>query len=171
MKNILLYIKQPFKWVTRLPIVMFLTNAFKFRRELAQHSWWDYHFTLLMMRRSFMIIKDGLENKGIEVEEHRKPKIQKLSRVIRILDNICDSRYIDLAEYELGGLRGKSFAEETEEEKAHNRKVFMRADEIQNSEWHELWSILEGQDKSDFISGKKKFEEWFDGSDMRSWWD
>lgn len=171
MKNIFLYIKESFRWVTKLPFVMFLTNAVKFRRELAQHSWWDYHFTLLMMRRSFMIIKDGLENKGIEVVEHRNPKIQTLSRVIQILDNICDSRYIDLAESELGLLRGKSFAEETEEEKNHNRKVFLRADELENLEWHELWSILEGQDKSDFISGKKKFEEWFDGSDMRSWWD
>lgn len=159
------------KAITRSPLFMFISNAFKFRKELAQHSWWDYHYTLLMMRRSFIIMRQGLENKGIEVEEHRIPKIKKISRVIQILDNICESNYISMAEAELGELSSARLDEETAQEKAHSRRVYLRADEIENAEWSELWDILKGQDKSEFVSQKKTFEEWFDGSDMRSWWD
>ena len=71
---------------------------------------------------------------------------------------------------------------ETPSEKKHNRKVFDRARKLEAEEWKELWKIFEGQD----IKGYKKFKttksaeemlktdtwnEWFDGSDMRGWWD
>jgi|LakMenEpi03Aug12_release.lakeMendotaPanAssembly.Ray.scaffolds.fasta_scaffold132738_5 hypothetical protein len=71
---------------------------------------------------------------------------------------------------------------ETPSEKKHNRKVFDRARKLEAQEWKELWKIFEGQD----INGYKKFKttksaeemlktdtwnEWFDGSDMRGWWD
>ena len=116
-------------------------------------------------------MKAGLESKGIEVEEHKRPKIKKISRVIQILDNICESNYISMAEAELGELTNAKLGDETAEEKAHSRSIYLRADEIENAEWSELWDILKGQDRADFLSGKKTFEQWFDGSDMRSWWD
>ena len=71
---------------------------------------------------------------------------------------------------------------ETASEKRHNRKVFNRARKLEQTEWKELWKIFEGQD----IRGFKKltkvtsaeemltsdlWNKWFDGSDMRGWWD
>lgn len=154
-------------------IVKFFYNAFKFRKELAEHSWWDYHFTLLMLKRSLIIMKDGLQSKGNEVIEQRKLKIEKISRVIQIIDNIEQSNYITMAELELGELKSSAdfFLNETPEEKEHNSNVFKRSSEIEKEEWDELWNIIKGKSREDFLSGKMTYDDWFDGSDMRGWWD
>lgn len=71
---------------------------------------------------------------------------------------------------------------ETPSEKRHNRKVFNRARKLEEVEWKELWKIFEGQDIRGYKKLKKSksaaemiqtdsWNEWFDGSDMRGWWD
>jgi hypothetical protein len=134
---------------------------------------------------------------GMEVRESRDKKIAKMQRAIQILKNINDDKYIAMAEDELGELvmhdwefedvpdrpgYSKLVDNETASEKRHNRKVFNRARQLESMEWKELWKIFEGQD----IRGYKKltkyksaeemissdvWNEWFDGSDMRGWWD
>jgi len=71
---------------------------------------------------------------------------------------------------------------DTEEEKVHNRKVYDRAHEIEEQEWEELFKILKGQDHKEYCKlsdaqteeEKRKrdlWNEWFDGSGIKSWWD
>jgi len=67
---------------------------------------------------------------------------------------------------------------DTPEQQAHNRKVFARAREIESQMWTELWTILEGQKASHFDVFLDKAEDkngawnnWFDGSGLRGWWD
>jgi len=70
---------------------------------------------------------------------------------------------------------------ETDEEREHNRKVFARADEIEEEEWKLIWRIIQGQDRSAYgqfyqkIKGTEGSEnawnDWFDGSGMKHWWD
>jgi hypothetical protein len=71
---------------------------------------------------------------------------------------------------------------ETPSEKKHNRKVFDRARKLEAEEWKELWKIFEGQDyrgykklskslKPEEHKNRDVWNEWFDGSDMRGWWD
>ena len=71
---------------------------------------------------------------------------------------------------------------ETEEEKEHNKKVYDRAIEIENEEWKEIWKILEGQDLNEYRKlydaqteeQKRKqelWDDWYDGSGMKHWWD
>ncbi len=151
--------------------IKFTYNVFKFRRELAEHNWWDYHYTLMMLKRSLIIMREGLETKGNEIYEHRKPKIEKISRVIQIIENFESSNHITMAESELGDLKSSNFLEETEEESQHNSVVFKRSRELEIAEWDELWDIIKGKSMDDFLSGKLTYEEWFDGSDMRGWWD
>ena len=60
----------------------------------------------------------------------------------------------------------------SDEAKEHNSNVFKRSREIAEDEWKQLWKILEGQDMSKFnkdVDGS--FEDWFDGTGLRSWWD
>jgi hypothetical protein len=134
---------------------------------------------------------------GMEVRESRDKKIAKMQRAIQILKNINDDNYIEMAEAEFGKLvmRDWEFEDvpdrpgysrlvdnETPAERKHNRKVFNRARKLESMEWKELWKIFEGQD----IRGYKKltkyksaeemissdvWNEWFDGTDMRGWWD
>ena len=158
--------KQILNW---LPI-KFILNVIRFRKELAEHSSWDYHFTLMMMKKSLIILKDGLIN-GNEVYEHRRLKIEKINRVIQIIENTEMSNHILMAESELGELKyANGIFNETPIERHHNRNVFKRSSEIEKEEWNELWEILKGKDNSPFISGKITYEDWFDGSDMRTWW-
>ena len=176
----------------------FFSNVWKFRKELYEHRWWDYHFTLQMLYRSITIMEKGM-HAGLEVRESREKKIQKMQRLLVLLDNKINDTYIELAEKDLGYemiSKGFEFEEveetdsdgkklyrltdnETEEEKELNRKIFDRARELEKEQWNEIWEILKGQDNTEYIdmiqqkdtTGKQKdWNDWFDGSGLRGWW-
>jgi hypothetical protein len=161
----------------RWDVWYFFSNIWKFRKELYQHRWWDYHFTLQMLYRSIAIMEKGMHN-GLEVRQSRDKKIQKMQRLMELLKNRIDDIYIEKAEKELGSLImydwefedigngcSRLIDKETHEEKEHNNKVFKRSREIEETEWEELWEILKGTKYS------KQYGEEYDGGDIRNWWD
>lgn len=158
----------------------FFKNVWKFRKELHNHDWWDYTFTLQMLYRSLVIMEEGMSKHGVEVEETKNPKLKQMRRAIELLKHKLDDDYIDRVEQELGPIKYSGFLHEdnwikledghyelidgdTPEEKAHSRKVFKAAHKLEQKEWKELWNIFKG----------KKFTtiEDFDGTDLRGWWD
>lgn len=175
----------------------FLSNVWKFRKELYEHSWWDYHFTLHMLRRSVSIMEKGM-HRGLEVRVSRDKKIQKMQRLLELLDNKIEDKYIEIAETELGyelvtyplefedignGL-SRLLDTESDEEKAANRLIFDKSKEIEEREWNEIWEILKGQPISEYIDIVKEkklnntynnqtdyYNDWFDGTGLRGWWD
>jgi hypothetical protein len=174
----------------------FFKNIWRFRKELYQHQWWDYTFTLQMLHRSLSIMVDKLEKDGIEVESHRSKKVTKIRRAIQILKSKIDGDYIGRAESKLGEIPSRPMEFEkikgsdtyrmidnnTSAEKKHITKVYAYANKLEEQEWKELWKIFEGQDIKQFsklLKTKTKEEqrngdiwnEWFDGSGMRSGWD
>jgi len=173
--------------IFKYKIPNFLRNVWLFRRELTEFRWWDYGYTLSMLRRSLEIMATKFEKDGIEEDISRMKKVDKMRRAIEILSNVRGVAHIEMAEKELGKLFSGpvEFKEseshpgsyelvdnETPQEKDHNRKVFNRASEIEESEWKELWEIFKGQDcKSCKLGKKKSWNDWFDGSGMRGWWD
>ena len=171
----------------------FFGNIWKFRKELYSHQWWDYRYTLEMLHRSLVIMEKELSVKGIEVPAHRDKKVEKIRRAIQLLDNRLGDNYIEQAEKELGALHLSPFEfeptedglyrlkdNETQEQTIHNRKVFKLASTIDDREWRELWNIFKGQSILDFKKHMKTlpkeeqstaWDNWFNGSDMRGWWD
>jgi hypothetical protein len=153
----------------RYDIPLFIKNVWRFRNELWDHQWWDYRFTLNMLERSLTIMEKGLSENGNEVSETREPKVKSIRRALELLKNNREDNYIDRAEEELGPLQNLGgFLEgidDTPAQSKHNRKVFVRARQIEQQEWKELWNILEGTKHS------RKYGEEYDGSDMRGWWD
>ena len=162
----------------RRDIPNFVRNVWRFRKELRDHYWWDYRYTLEMLYRSLTIMEKGLRENGHEVDESRNPKLKSIQRALTLLKNKMDDNYIGRAEAELGELAHHpwEFRElengnyelvdnDTPEEKEHARKVFARARELEDSEWKELWEIFKGT-KYSKMYGKK-----YDGTDMRAWWD
>lgn len=171
----------------------FLKNIWRFRNELWEHRWWDYRFTLVMLKRSLTIMEAGMHD-GLEVHESRSKKIEKMQRAIKILENITNDCYNEMAEAELGAIiyheweweetgettdnpLGKEneklyrlIDKDTPEEKEHNSKVFARSREIEKAEWIELWIIFQGQDYDKF-NEKTDWNEQFDGTGIQSWWD
>ena len=104
-----------------------------------------------------------------------------------------DDNYISQAEAQLGQLFLKEpefeptenglyrlIDNQTKEETAHNVKVFKLSSTIDDREWRELWNIFKGQSILDFKKHmktlpkedqSKAWEIWYNGSDMRGWWD
>jgi hypothetical protein len=158
----------------------FFKNIWKFRKELYNHQWWDYHFTLEMLYRSLTIMVNKLELEGIEEDESRMKKVGKIYRALELIKHKLDDDYVSRAELQLGEISRKPIRfepvegdaglysmvdDDTPEEKEHTAKVFKRAKEIEEVEWKELWEIFKGTKFS------KKFGWAYDGSDMRHWWD
>jgi hypothetical protein len=162
----------------RYDIPLFFKNVWRFRKELYNHQWWDYRFTLEMMYRSLSIMVVRLEKDGIEEDVSRGKKVAKIKRALELLKHKLDDDYVERAESELGPLSTNSFDfepvdgkeglyklvdKDTPAEKKHASKVFKRARVIEDKEWKELWDIFKG----------RKFTTWekYDGSDLRGWWD
>jgi hypothetical protein len=165
----------------------FFINIYKFRKALWNHHWWDYSGTLQFIEISTEHMAKNLKEKGNEVELPRFKKVDKMNRAVEILKNIRESRYFDIVEKEMDydpfykinpkfvPIEGNPNLFElvdynTEEEKELNGKYYNRVNELEEQEWRELWNILRGQDYKKFDKDKD-WDEQFDGSGMRGWWD
>ena len=177
----------------RYDLPRFFKNIWKFRKGLWNHYWFDHHGTLRFLEIGLTDMADRIEKDGMEVDSSRLKKVAKMRRAIELIKNYNEDNYIEMAEKEIGKLvlhdwefedvedkpgYSRLVDNDTEEEKDHNRKVFERAREIEEKEWSELFTILKGRpspeyqmflDKSE--DKKSAWDNWFDGSDMRGWWD
>lgn len=177
----------------RYKIPVFFKNIYRFRKVLWNNRWWDYRFTLEALQTSLEIMEHKMHD-GIEVFESRGKKIAKMQRAIEILKNIGEDNYIEMAEVELGQIIhydwdfedvpdkpgfSQLIDNETDEEKEHNHKVYDRTHELEELEWNELWEILKGKNYKEYydtLSEEEKknlnnYNNWFDGSGLRGWWD
>lgn len=173
--------------------VLFITNAYRFRRILSRHRWWDYTFTLELLQKSLQIVSNGIETKGNEIDDYRLKKVKAMKRCIELLDNKLNDRYLEQAEKQLGKyIYGGDFFEWdklTPEENEHNKNVSRLSFQIEQSEWDELWDTIKGSSskyekweafkRKQFTKEQRKdnglmeseYRKWYDGSGMRSWWD
>jgi len=181
----------------RYDLPRFFKNVWTFRKALWSHYWFDHHGTLKFLEIGLTNISDTVEKYGNEVDGPRLKKVAAMRRAIELIKNYNQDNYIQMAEKELGELvhhdwefepvedkpgYSRLVDKDTDEEKIHNRKVFERAHEIEEQEWNELFKILKGQDYKEYRElydaqteeDKKERElwnEWFDGSGIKGWWD
>ena len=161
----------------RRTIPRFFKNIWRFRKELAQHEWWDYRYTLEMLYRSLVIMESKMHD-GMEIRETRDKKVEKMQRAIQLLKHKLDDDYTARIEAELGKLilhdwefeelengNHRLIDNDTPAERKHNRMIFKEAHKLEDKEWIELWNILKGTKYS------KTWGDAFDGTDMRGWWD
>ena len=124
----------------RRDLPYFLENIWFFRKELYKFRSWDYSYNLEMFRRSLEKTVNTIEFHGHEIDKSRIKKVEKINRTIQLINNIRSDEYVNQAETELGKIKNSDWLwtdkEDTEEEKIHNRKVFDRAREIEDSEWN-----------------------------------
>ena len=192
--------RQRWYWKTwdflRYDMPRFFRNLWIFRKDLYNYRWYSGQNAVLpFMKTALNDMAAKIDERGIEVEHSKSKKIGKMLRAAYIMERFIEDDFLELAEKELGEVicHGFDFEpvpdkpgysrmlnRETDEEKEHNSKVFARSGEIEDQMWAELWTILKGQDYSDFdkIKGDAKWKEqdelyknWFDGSGLRGWWD
>ena len=80
-------------------IPRFFKNIWRFRKELAQHEWWDYRYTLEMLYRSLVIMESKMHD-GMEIRETRDKKVEKMQRAIQLLKHKLDDDYTERIEAE-----------------------------------------------------------------------
>jgi hypothetical protein len=181
----------------RYDLPRFFKNVWTFRKALWSHYWFDHHGTLKFLEIGLTNISDTVEKYGNEVDGPRLKKVAAMRRAIELIRNYNQDKYIEMAEKEIGELvihdwefepvedkpgYSRLIDKDTDEERIHNRKVFDRAHEIEEQEWNELFKILKGQDYKEYrelydsqTEEEKKerelWNEWFDGSGIKGWWD
>ena len=161
--------------IIRYGIPEFLRNVYRFRKQLWNHRWWDYHFTLQMFKRSLEIQEKGMREKGIEESAALQKKLYKMKRAIQIMERVMDPTegYITLAEKQLGKKSSWSdegwtfFSEKSDEQRDDDKAILELAHQLEDAEWKELWEIMKGPNYKEI----KDFQKEYDGSDLRAWWD
>ena len=166
-----------------LSFINFIKNVWLFRKALTDFHWWDYQVLFEFMNIGINEMANGVKNKGSEIMSTKMRKVAKMRRACDILQNHIDDNYITMAENILGKLynpednfvpledRPDLFRYEdglTEEQSDHNLKVFLKSRELEVKEWEEFCDIIKGQ--GDFFE-QDEWEEKFDGSGLKNWWD
>lgn len=148
-----------------------LYNFWYFRKEIWNFRAWDYSYQLRLWRKSLVPLRDSLIN-GYEVHVPRMRKVVAIEEAIGLIDDILADNYVDIAE----GILGINFLDTTEAKEAV--KVVELANELAQKDWQRLWRILEGQNHNEYTMlvdrnqdpKRDVWAEWFDGTDMRGWW-
>lgn len=175
----------------------FLKNAWIYRAELTNTFDWDGTSGMRITAAHLKRVADYIEVKGHEVEESRLKKVKMIHRAVELIELHLEEDFISWAEQEMDEkiidgqiyfekIEGSEYSQMkdrlTEDEKAHNGRIYKRAQEIATETWMELFEILRGQDSRvyrimvDMHKGdsKRQFEiwdDWFDGSGLKHWWD
>ena len=153
-------------------------NFWYFRKEIWNYRGWDYSFQLRLLRRSLIPLRDSILN-GCEEEVSRNKKASAILEAIMLIDFILEDNYMTTAEQALG----ITFLDTTDASDA--MKVINLSKELAERDWKRLWKIFEGQNHNEYImlldrnNIQNQFEDghtdvwnqWFDGTDMRGWWD
>jgi hypothetical protein len=201
LKNLMWHESRVYKFysIFRYGIPHFIANIWRFKKNLWNHAWWDYSYTLEMLHTSISIMEKKYNEKQEFLSPSRKKVLVKMQRSLELIKNILDDNYMDKAEEVLGKLPKHTFEFEdvgngnvrlvdndTLEETAQWKKTYEYAQMIEETEWTELWNIFKGQSNSEYEEYKKgnlkkysqeeinngdDYYDWFDGTNMRSWWD
>jgi len=186
-----MYVGEQYWDTIRYDIPRFLKNLWLFRKDLYNYCWYSgQHAVLPFMKTALMDMAAKIDERGSEVESSKSKKVMKMWRAAKLMEHFIEENFVELAENELGEIAHRDFEFEdapdhpgcyqlvnnnTPEEDEHNTKVFARANEIEESMWSELWSILKGQNPAEIKSSpettEKEYDDWYDGSGLRNWWD
>jgi hypothetical protein len=178
----------------RYDIGRFLTNVWKFRKELYSYQVWDWTPSLRLFRRGLEMETNYIEKYGNEVDITRNKKVDKMKRAIEIMKWHEEDLFIDLAEKQLGYeyklgkwnfkevdedelnpeiTKGEKYYEliddDTEDDKIKNNNITSLSLKIERDSWNELMEIFKGQNPEDFPEGCD-WDEFFDGSGLKGWW-
>jgi hypothetical protein len=172
----------------RYDIPRFFRNLWLFRKNLWNHTWYNGDSSVLpWVKTAVDDMAWRIEKHGHEVDESRLKKVAKMRRLSYLIDVCVKDEFIDEAEKELGFkyvyypfefeevLGNDKLYElkqnETPEDKENNSKLLSRSHEIQKEYWEELCEIIKGPDYDELRNSEEDWDEKYDGSDLRAWWD
>jgi len=182
----------------RYDIPRFFSNLWLFRKNLWSHTWYNGDGSILpWVKTAVDDMTWRIEKYGHEIDESRMKKVAKMKRLSYLIGVCVNDSFIEEAEKELGfeyvyrdlefeEIEGRTYdnplgekneklyrikENEAPKEKKRNSKILKRSRGIQKEYWGELCHIIKGPDYDTIRASKKDFDELYDGSDIRAWWD
>jgi hypothetical protein len=165
-----------------IPICFY--NLWFFRKEIFNFRPYDYRYSLKLFGKSIERMANYIEINGSEVKESRLKKVEKMRRVVELINIINSDDYLGLAEDELGleyvakikwvPIENGNYQMESkcsEKEEEDNSKISERSREMEELFWNELWDILKGTQKYEQFESRKDWRDKLNGTNMRGWWD
>jgi hypothetical protein len=127
-----------------------------------------------MFRRGLELLCDNIEKNGLEIDESRLKKVEKMKRAIELMKYHEYDSFINLAEKQIGREVDLTYFldDEPEEITNANREIFQLSVKIEKDALDELFRILKGQEP--YNSKTMTVDNWndyFDGSGIKGWWD
>lgn len=168
----------------------FFKYTYAFREELSTFYSWDYSSTLRVFRKCLILLKDSID-KGNEETVSAQKKVRKIEKVIQLIDFALDDELLRIEAERILKVKAPEFKFETKqiegtdryelidtrtpEEQAMSKDILKTTINLQERYWKQLWKIIQGQDMRNWNikkeqSPKAGFQDFFDGSDLRSWW-
>jgi hypothetical protein len=191
--------RQRWFWKTwdlfRYDIPRFFRNIWLFRKNLWNHTWYNGDSSVLpWVKTAVDDMAWRIEKYGHEVDESRLKKVAKMRRLSYLIEVCVKDAFVEEAEKQLGidyiynKIEFEEISEnsidnpegeklyimkdtDTPEQKEHNQKILKRSHEIQKEYWDELFQIIKGPDYDAIRESDEDFDELYDGSDLRAWWD
>ena len=133
-------------------IKSFLLSAWRYSFTSTKIKSWDFTTIFPLLKKHLQELKQTLAD-GWEVDETLLPKVAQLKRAIEIIEHQQTS-YFDLAEQQLGyKLSDRLILTNTspflldtsplsEEQEEADSKIYKLVNELEESEWKELWTII-----------------------------
>ena len=164
-KRNIIDIDKPWKWAFQEDRYYRIKRAIKslisYFRITTEMVPWDYHSILKMMKFQVGVLSNYLEKHGLEVEEDRLPKIEKMKRFIELANHHIEDDYADRCGYNYDyGFKFVPVEEKPDltqlvsaappEVEENNTRAIKESHELEEKEWNEMIELLK---------------------DMRGWWD
>ena len=138
----------------------YLKYTIKMVKEALKFYPWDYRYNLSTLRVSLEQTRDYIRDYGLEVDEGRLLKVERLNRAIQLLNIINDVDFITMAEKKLGKEIISSFDKDpdndltwisNDKDSAYNKVIFDESNKLEEEHYTELFALLK--------------------SDIQGWWD
>jgi|LakMenE18May11ns_1017448.scaffolds.fasta_scaffold9536792_1 hypothetical protein len=162
-----------------------IQNFFYFWKVIWKFRSYDNSFTQNIFAKALDRQAKYMEINSNEVDESLTPKIQMMKKVVNNFKRLEADSFIEEAETELGNLvhfdiqfeevdiNGETMYQMkdllTEEESAHNSKIYRRSSVLEQECWEETWEIIKGHHREMGEDGRWN-ETPQDGTNMQGWW-
>jgi len=140
-----------------------IENFFKYFRIVSRMRPWDFNYLLEMFQFQLKLLKEYIEKYGIEIDKTRLQKVERMEKVIELLDNFLKDDYSERCGYNCKAykinfvkLPNKELYEMVRKKQLgfkdyDENKIFKNSYKLEEKEWNELFDILK--------------------SDLKGWWD
>lgn len=106
---------------------------------------WDYYFIIDLLYEAIKQNRNYLVKHSIESKKTLKPKIKKMSKVIKLLKHMKKDNFLDLAENKLNRSLSDTTFDKTKKQDINDRKIYKKTIKLENKTYKKAFSMIAKQ--------------------------